>query len=363
MELYGRKFTKDELRERIGDISQLFGIKDYYLNEGRAKGVRGLDVKTGTGFSFTVLPDRAMDIAWMEKSGISIGFIGKAGVTNPKYYDPQGKEWLRGFFGGVLTTCGLTNVGPPDKIDGWDLGLHGRISNTPAEELSYETKWEDDNIIMILKGKMREAVMFSENLTLSRKITAKGGENKLLIEDEIINEGFEDEALMILYHMNFGYPLVSEESVLYAPVLNVRARDEDAREGLESYNKFEKPTKGYKEQVFFHELAKDEKGNTCTGIINESLDLGFYIGFNQYELPYMNQWKMMGQQDYVLGLEPGNCNPIGQRAAREKGELNILKAGEVKKIRLELGVLSNREEIQAYKNHIDQMLTNTNNKE
>ena len=75
MELYGRKFTKDELRERIGDISQLFGIKDYYLNEGRAKGVRGLDVKTGTGFSFTVLPDRAMDIAWMEKSGIPIGFI------------------------------------------------------------------------------------------------------------------------------------------------------------------------------------------------------------------------------------------------------------------------------------------------
>lgn len=356
MKLYGREFTKDELRERIGDISQIAGITDYTLNEGRAKGVHGLNVKTGSGFQFTVLPSRAMDIAWMEKSGYPISFIGKGGITNPKYYDPQGHEWLRSFFGGALTTCGLTNVGPPDREGTWDLGLHGRISNTPAEEVSYSTKWEGNNLVLTVEGRMREAVIFSENITLTRRITAYGGENKLTLHDIVENEGFEECPFMILYHMNLGFPLVSEQSRLYAPILHTNPRDEEASKGIESYDSFESPIKGYKEQVFFHGMARDKDGNTCVGIINVSLNLGFYIRFNYNQLPFMTQWKMMGKQDYIVGLEPGNCTPIGRKAMREKGGLAMLKPGEKREIILELGVLSTWEEIQGYKSYVDKLL-------
>lgn len=356
MKLYGREFTKDELRQRVGDISQIAGITDYTLNEGRAKGVHGLDVRTGSGFQFTVLPGRGMDIAWMEKSGYPIGYIGKGGVTNSKYYDPQGYEWLRGFFGGVLTTCGLTNAGPPSREGTWDLGLHGRISNTPAEEVSYSTKWEGDDLVLSMEGKMREAVIFSENITLTRRISTWGGENKLILRDTAVNEGFEECPFMILYHMNLGFPLVSEQSRLCAPIIYANPRDEEARKGIENYATFEGPTEGYKEQVFFHAMAKDKEGNTCAGIINESINLGFYIRYNCYQLPFMTQWKMMGQQDYVVGIEPGNCIPIGRQAMREKGELVMLKPGEKREIEIEIGVLSTWEEIQGYKSCVEKLL-------
>ena len=82
--LYGKKVTKKELMKRIGDISQIAGAKLYELKSGRAKGVTAIDVKTGSGFSFTVLPDRAMDIAWAEYKGIPLSFISKTGVCSPR---------------------------------------------------------------------------------------------------------------------------------------------------------------------------------------------------------------------------------------------------------------------------------------
>ena len=52
------------LRSRIGDMSQLAGLKRYAFTEGKAKGIEAVDVKTGSGLHFTVLPGRGMDLAW-----------------------------------------------------------------------------------------------------------------------------------------------------------------------------------------------------------------------------------------------------------------------------------------------------------
>ncbi len=247
MKLFGKEMTREELRQRVGDITQIAGITSYTLNDGRARGVEALDVKTGSGFSYTVLPGRAMDIAWMEQAGRPVGFISKVGMTHSQYYHPYGYEWLRSFYGGVLTTCGLTHVGPPEREGDWDLGLHGRISNTPAEEVSYRTYWNEDNLILKVEGKMRETSMFHENLVLHRTITSLEGENKLVIEDKINNQGYEDNPLMLLYHMNLGFPLISEESRLEAPILHTLPRDEEAQKGIESFDRFEAPTAGYKD--------------------------------------------------------------------------------------------------------------------
>jgi hypothetical protein len=355
MELYGREFTRDELKQRIGHISQIAGIKAYTLKGGRSQGVDALDVKTGSGLNFTVLPGRAMDISWMEHNGRAIGFIAKGGISSAAYYQPHGYEWLRNFNGGLLTTCGLTHVGPPEKDGIWELGLHGRISNIPASEVSYNTKWVDNELVFTVEGKMRETGMFLQNLLLHRKLQAYGGKNKVVLHDEIINEGYEDAPCMILYHMNMGFPLVDQGSQLVAPILHTHARDEEAQKGIERFNQFEAPTPGYKEQVFFHKVAVDNEKNTCVGIVNESMNLGIYIRYNQEELPFFTQWKMMGQQDYVVGLEPGNCVPMGRSAAKEKGVLEILKPGEKKTISLEIGVLTTWEDIQSYKDYVQKL--------
>ena len=247
MKLFGKEMTREELRQRVGDITQIAGITSYTLNDGRARGVEALDVKTGSGFSYTVLPGRAMDIAWMEQAGRPVGFISKVGMTHSQYYHPYGYEWLRSFYGGVLTTCRLTHVGLPEREGDWDFGTHGRIWNTPAEEVSYRTYWNEDNLILKVEGKMRETSMFHENLVLHRTITSLEGENKLVIEDKINNQGYEDNPLMLLYHMNLGFPLISEESRLEAPILHTLPRDEEAQKGIESFDRFEAPTAGYKD--------------------------------------------------------------------------------------------------------------------
>jgi len=356
MRIFGHEYSKDELRQRIGDITQIAGIKPYVLDDGYAQGVKAFDVKTGSGFYFTVLPGRALDIAWMEHNGRPAGYIGKGGITHPSYYASYGYEWLRSFYAGVLTTCGLINSGPPEKEGIWDLGLHGRISNTPAVEVSHKTRWEDNDLVMEIKGSMRETSLFYENLLLTRTITAKGGENKLIIHDRVENQGYESIDFMLLYHVNLGFPIVDDGSSFIAPVVNTRARDAEAEKGIENYKTFEKPIPGYKEQVFFHKLASDDNGMTLAGIINEQMNIGFYMHYNTRELPFLTEWKMMGQQDYVVGVEPGNCLPIGRKASKEKGWLDTLKPQESKTFTLEMGMMTTWKEIEECKNHCDKLL-------
>ena len=52
--------------------------------------------------------------------------------------------------------------------------------------------------------------------------------------------------------------------------------------------------------------------------------------FNKEELKYFVQWKMMGEYEYVMGLEPGNCTPDGRDVMRERGTLEFIKPGESK---------------------------------
>ena len=353
MNIYGEQLSPRQLMERIGNMNQVAGVKRYLLKEGRSEGVDAIDIKTGSGMNFTVLPGRGMDIAWLEYQGKPISYMNKNGIVNATYYSPQGYEWLRSFFGGALTTCGLTHVGPPDQDGIWELGLHGRISNTPAEQVTAENFWDGEDYIMQLSGIMHESVIFGENLMLKRVIQTKLGEKKLILHDTITNEGFIDVPFMILYHMNIGYPVISENSYVYIPTNSIIPRDLEAEKGISNWNTCEKPSKGYAEQVFFHDLKQSTSGNTCVGIINESISFGISIKFNKNELPYFTQWKMMGQQDYVMGFEPGNCIPEGRPTAATRKSLVYLKPGEKKDIWIEIGILDGSTAFQSFLKHIN----------
>src|SRR5665647_3876852 len=162
--IYGREMTRSEVMKRVGDISQITGAKQYILQSGKAKGVAAIEVKTGSGFSFTVLPDRGLDVAWADYRGIAVGFISKTGVVSPAFYDNRESEFLRSFYGGLVTTCGLTYMGAACFDQGENLGLHGRINNTPAEDISVYNEWENDEFIIKIRGKMRESRVFGENI-------------------------------------------------------------------------------------------------------------------------------------------------------------------------------------------------------
>lgn len=341
--IYGKQFSKWELTKRVGDISQIAGAKEYTLESGKSKGVSAVDIKTG-GLNFTVLPDRGMDIAWADYKGVALSFISKTGVVSPAYYESDGNGFLRSFHAGLLTTCGLTYMGAPCVDEGQPLGLHGRASNTPAEDVSITNEWVADDFVMKVRGRIRESVVFGENLTRTREITAKLGENKLVLNDMVENCGFESQPLMLLYHFNFGYPLLDCGTKLILPKGAVRARDKEAEQGMDGFNEFSGPVHEYSERVFYHDLIAKDDGEIIVGLYNPGLcgtGMSVALKFNAKQLPYFIEWKQMGEGDYVVGLEPATWYPEGRNKARERGELIYIEPGEIKKYQIELQVLEN----------------------
>jgi len=349
--LYGRDIKREEIQQSIGNMSQVAGAKVYCFDYGKSKGVRAIDVRTGSGFTFTVLPDKGMDIAYAEFCGKSLAWISKTGIVSSDYYEPQEKGFLRNFFGGLLTTCGLTQVGNPCEDSGEKLGLHGRISNTPAERFHIEKYWDADEYIINVKGQVRESFVFKENMVLTREIICKLGESKLYINDTVENQGYNETPFMILYHMNFGFPVISEDTKLMSscPIIRIESKNAEANKEKKLCDRFQSPTKGYIHKSFFHSVPY-KKEKVSLALINESMEFGLYISYSPKQLPYLTEWKMLGQQDYVVGIEPGNCipEPEGRKGARDSGRLIVLRPGEVRKFSIEIGVLRDKDDIILY---------------
>ncbi len=305
--------TRSELLKRIGSVEQIGGVRDVTYNDGKAKGVRALEINTGK-LRFTVLPDRCMDIAQADYRGEAIAWLSKTGITAPAYYEKDGLSWLRGFYGGLITTCGLQNLGGPYK----DQGLHGRIANIPATKVSVFADWVGDDYVMRVSGEMRESAVFGENLVLKRTISTKLFSSVIEVEDTVVNEGFEDRDMAICYHCNFGYPLVCEGAKI------VGVPDDIAE--------ITAPIHGKAEECIGVEKTGDRP---TVGIENGRL--GAYITYERDNLPNFLIWKMLGESEYVVGLEPRTSNHGGQ-SIKDHGEFIALHPFEDYKTRFQIEV-------------------------
>ncbi|HQD40641.1 MAG TPA: aldose 1-epimerase family protein [Bacillota bacterium] len=330
----GKNFTRKELSERVGSISQIDEVTRFAYQEGRAKGLEGISFRTGSGLDFVVLPGRGMDLGIASFRGLPLCWLSPAAYSGPEYFEPQGDGWLRSFAGGLLTTCGLTYLGDPCQDEGEELGLHGRIANTPAQHVCTWTRWEGDDYYLHASGQVREASAFGPNVVMTRTITAKLGEAKIFLRDEVENQGFEKVPHMILYHINLGYPLVCEDSELKLPPHTTIPKDPVA-EANPDYASFAAPTYGYQPRVYYHMLKNTEEKATITltgsGL---KLDLTYHPG----QLPNLVHWKRFEQGSYVLGLEPANCRVDGRAEERARGTLSYLKPGEKRCYELEFAV-------------------------
>ena len=359
--LFGRSYTRKELLQNIGSISQVGGTRLIELADGNEKGVLAIEFGTGTGFNFTVLADRGMDVSSAAHCGRSLCWRSATGDVAPTFYEPEGLGWLRGFFGGLVCTCGMTYAGAPCADGKSELGLHGRISNLPAKNVSHGGRWVGNEYEMFAEGTMREAVLFGENLTLTRRISARLGESRFFIHDVVTNEGYSKSPLMFLYHINGGWPAVADGSELISPTLSATPRDDEAVAGSEHYNTFQAPTRGFKEKCYYHDMATSG-GIVHAALINRKVDdgFGFYVKYSKRELPFFTEWKMMGQGEYVVGVEPANCRVEGRDKSRERGELQFIKPGETREFRVEIGVVSGKADVAAIEEAVKATLRKKN---
>ena len=353
--LLGKQFSRQELLERVGDVSQIAGVKLVELADGREKGVAAAQFTTGTGLSFTVLLDRGLDISSAMYNGKSLCWRSCTGDVSPAFYDARGLEWLRSFAGGLVCTCGLTYCGAPCEDEGEELGLHGRVSNTPAQNVAVDACWQGDEYVMSVKGEVHETGVFRDSLVLTRRISAKMGESVITIHDVVANRSFAPVPHMMLYHMNIGFPVVDAGSKLLSPSRAVTPRDADAEAGKEKYDTFEAPTPGYQEKVYYHDLAADRSGMTAAAVVNRGLageGLGVYVRYSKKQLPFFAEWKQMGQGVYVVGIEPANCHVEGRDRERVRGTLVTLAPGETREYDLAIGVLHGRKAIKAFEDRV-----------
>lgn len=307
----------------LGHENQLSYFEEHRLVGGKGDGMRLIEVNNGKGLQFTVSADRAADVSRLTFKGVNVGFFAPCGYVSPKYYDHVGAGFLKSFTAGFLTTCGLTAVGTPCTDDGEDLPLHGTISNIPAENV-YCKKTEDS---IIISADIRDAALFGRKLVLHRTYECSLTDNTITITDTAENLGTEDSPYMMLYHFNIGYPLLSEDAVVDIPANGIVPRNDFAAEDIENCLKMEKPQSNIEERCYFHDV-KSTDGIAKVSIENKTAGIGMTMEYSAETLPEFCEWKMMGEIEYVLGLEPANCTPDGRALMRETGKLKFLKAGE-----------------------------------
>jgi hypothetical protein len=335
MHLYGRDWTRRELEARVGRLEQIGGLRRFQLTEGKEAGVAQIQVRTGAGLCYYVSPSRGMDISLAEFCGAPISWQAANSDVHPAYFDDEGLAWLRTAAGGLLMTCGLTQAGAPSTDADQHLGLHGRAHHIPARQVTAEGRWRSDEYEMRVAGVVEESVIFGENVRLTREIRSRLGSNRIEITDVVENLAFTPAPLMLLYHFNFGFPLLMEETILHFPSRKVWARDPWSP--MEGYDRWAAPESGHRERVYLHEEIEQENGWATASVHNPHFPISasarpvtLHLSWATENLPKLVEWRMAGAGEHVLGIEPTNCSVLGRAAARTEGSLVMLAPGEAK---------------------------------
>ena len=301
---------------------QMYTLRRVTVSEGKAKHTAIIEVATAGGLQLDILPDAGLDIGQVRYKGANVTFICKNGYDSPAAISPYETEFLKTFPGGLLYTCGLRSTGGAHRDgDEWHP-LHGRYHSLMAENVCTDV---EDNTIVI-KGTLRETALFGHNLVLRRTIRVPIFGAEITVSDELTNMAHSDEEYALLYHCNFGYPLISEKARLELPEnRKTTPRTPFAATGLGRETTFDAPTPGEEERVFFHENM-DHRAS----LVNESEHIRMSLSWGE-SLPILAHWRSMASGDYVCGLEPTNCYIMGRKAERENGTLPVLKPFETVK--------------------------------
>ena len=314
---------KRELLKRMGSMQQAAYIRPLTYAEGRSTGLKAYEVKNGP-LCYKLMADKCLDMCELSYKGVNFSFLSKPGLQGRNAYDTAGAEAIRSIMGGMFFTCGVESICAPCTVEGADYPMHGRMRTTPGEHLSADAFWAADGYHLRAGAEMREAALFGENMTLRRSVETVYGQKTVTLTDVFENQGYRDEPLMLLYHINLGWPFLDENLRLYLPTRKVTPRDAEAEGHEGEYDRMDPPRDNEPEYVFIHELQPDADGSLRAVAVNHALGLGLEIGWNVKNLPYFMEWKSTASGDYVIGLEPANSSVYGRPWHEARGSVHRL---------------------------------------
>ncbi len=372
MRIHENDYSKSELMRRIGSLAQVGGVQLFSYEEGHARGLQGIEFRTGTGFRFTVMPGRGFDVGPADYQGAGLCWLPPKGLAGPWYYegDLDPTAWLRVGLGGLFNTAGLVSIGTPEEIDTSQFdftqrmtaryGTHDRIALTPASHFTFGEEWGGDRCLLWAEGLVRQDIAYGENLSLLRRYESELGGSSFRMVDVVTNDGWFPTYHQQLYHMNAGFPIVDDGSEVLASTLrepdtmNFSTEEQTAAEGAVSlWRTATAPRPGFTHEGYVVEMRPDEKGWVSVAIVNRRLrpelgGLGVYLRYDATALPVYIGWRMMREGLYALGMEPAT-NPFGNpKDLVEQGFPLIMQPGDRRRYEIEYGILVGADAIESF---------------
>ncbi|MFZ4453858.1 DUF4432 family protein [Salibacterium aidingense] len=310
--------------DKVGDIRQLAGMERVKNLEGREKGNELIRVRNGNGLNFDIQMDRGMDIGRCECNGVPISWISPSGFASPPFYNSEGRKWEKTFGGGLITTCGLQTVGKPSEVGGEHYGLHGSISHTPGELIEKNSYWINDTYIQKMKGRMIEVLDIGEVFELERTVYTSSNSNEIEIYDQVTNISYKSQYHAMMYHVNLGYPLLSESTKMRLPDSDMESINGNMAE--ERVDQFPPPKESASPTVILHHLKGPNEKTILVSNFITTLEkkLHLKMEWDTETMPKLTQWKHPGRGKYVMGLEPGNVSTKGRDVLIREGEMPAL---------------------------------------
>jgi hypothetical protein len=327
-------------------------VSSRLLAGGVSDGVQLVEVRSDD-LSFTVVPTRGMGLWKGSYRGMPLTWGSPVpGPVHPKHVELSadgGRGWLGGFDEWVVR-CGLSSNGVPG-VDAWTdadgavhretLTQHGRIANIPAHRAVVEVDAGPPCRVRVV-GEVLETAFFGPRLLLRTSYEHQPGTGVLSIVDEVENLGGRTAELELLYHLNFGTPLLGEGARIHVAADEIAPYTSGAAAGIARYAACDAPVAGRPEEVF---LCVPRAGADGRGVaLLESADgrSGVLVRYDLATLPRFVIWKLLGdpRDGYVVGLEPTTNFPNLRTFERSQGRVKRLAPGEAKTFRVSMEVLA-----------------------
>ncbi len=327
-----------------------WSVRKNTLHGGKQEGVDVIVVDNGK-MQFTVIPTRGMNVLSVKLGDVRLGWDSPVKeVVNPAFMNLQsrgGLGWLEGF-NEWLVRCGLESNGHPgtDKFINnvgeeatMELTLHGKIGNIPASEVEVVVDEAPPHRIRV-RGRVDERMFYGPKLELHTEISTVPGESTFRVTDSVVNRGPAPQEFQMLYHSNYGTPLLGAGSTFAAPIERVTPFNDHAAEDTARFREYAAPTLNFVEQVYCLRLKTDATGRTLTMLRNKNRDRAVSLEFSTKELPFFTLWKNTNAigEGYVTGLEPGTGFPYNRRIERQMGRVPKLAPGATRYFSIEFGI-------------------------
>jgi len=332
------------------------------LHGGRQEGVQVIDVDNGA-MTFTIVPTRGFEV-WKAQAGkLRLGWDSPVGeIIHPSYIrltDNGGQGWVAGF-GGLMVRGGLASFGSPVQDGAQQLTLHGHVDYLPARYVS--VRYEAAPVPrLVFRGVVNDTQTFGPQLRLTSEISTIIGKPEMVFDDQVTNLSDATQEMQLLYHTNFGAPLLGAGAQFVAPIKQVAPMNKaSAKDGLKGWNRYSGPhASGYAAQVFNMRLQADASGQTKAMLKSPDGSNGVLMSFDTKGLPYMSLWKneITAKAGYVTGLEPGTGFPNPRPVERAAGRVPKLKGGESYRVHLAIAALTGKADVDRTEAEIQALTT------